>query len=626
MSNEVINPDQQFLDASGDPLGAGTLTFYVNLASTTLSTIYSDELLTIPQDNPYTLDAAGRTSANIKYIGKKRMVVKDFSGATVRTIDNVSTQISNLQTVTKVLGFESLEDLPGEVGQIVEVLQHTSGGLGGGRFDARAEAHRATDGGTNINSATSGVRWWRSEFDGTYVKAYWFGALYNGVTDDTTAHLNAILALSDNGGKLYLGAGRTIISQTLRDDYQDVLLQGKTITLIGCGATEDPNNSGITTIIKVLGNITGIRIDGDRSGGRDFTIEGDGGAYSTTNSLILSCASRAQWKNVVAQDGRSTGFWAQFGNTSSFEDIVCLRNKGWGFKEDGTGYINKAGASRPNDLNSCTFKDIDCRANGTGAAGLGGYYTGVDSTFANKHFGIGAEGNTGRGIYVNNNSCYWWGGYIENNTVIDLEFGPTADDQHVWGMFMNLGPASWTDSSINKTCYVDIYKNYTARQMTSALQVGLAGSGLNGYLEFKEGVTNYEISLEGTSTNEILEFTSAGAGTLTINPDAITLEAAVAPTLLNSWVNFGGSRTVAGYYKDKYGLVHLQGVIKDGATVNPTSLFVLPTGYRPAARQKFATVAAGAFGSVFIDADGNVYYDAGANTEFSLCGISFRTV
>lgn len=89
MSNEVINVDQVWRDATGNVLANGTLTFNINL-TTTLDTIFSDEALTIAQANPYTLDAAGRTLGDVKYTGLKRVISKDSSGATIRTIDNVA--------------------------------------------------------------------------------------------------------------------------------------------------------------------------------------------------------------------------------------------------------------------------------------------------------------------------------------------------------------------------------------------------------------------------------------------------------------------------------------------------------------------------------------------------------
>ena len=52
----------------------------------------------------------------------------------------------------------------------------------------------------------------------------------------------------------------------------------------------------------------------------------------------------------------------------------------------------------------------------------------------------------------------------------------------------------------------------------------------------------------------------------------------IAPTLLNSWENYGGGYNNAGYMKDALGFVHLKGLIKNG---NIATIFNLPSGYRP---------------------------------------------
>jgi hypothetical protein len=182
MSNEVINPDQQFLDANGDPLGAGTLTFYVNL-TTTLSTIYSDEALTIPQSNPYQLDASGRMLGDVKYTGKKRMVVKDVSGATIRTLDNVVTLPSGLAVISNVDTFLALATTPAELKQIINIRCHTSGTIGGGQFIAVSSSGLTPDGGTISVSATPGIYWKRIGYDELHVNM--FGVIGNVVRAST---------------------------------------------------------------------------------------------------------------------------------------------------------------------------------------------------------------------------------------------------------------------------------------------------------------------------------------------------------------------------------------------------------------------------------------------------------
>ena len=101
-------------------------------------------------------------------------------------------------------------------------------------------------------------------------------------------------------------------------------------------------------------------------------------------------------------------------------------------------------------------------------------------------------------------------------------------------------------------------------------------------------------------------------------------EAWIAPTLLNSWVNYGGGYANAGYWKDSHGVVHLRGLVKSGGTAS--TIFTLPAGYRPAANELFL-VASGTtptFAQIAIDTAGGVVFLNGSNGYVSLSGITFR--
>ncbi|KKK52619.1 hypothetical protein LCGC14_3103070, partial [marine sediment metagenome] len=52
----------------------------------------------------------------------------------------------------------------------------------------------------------------------------------------------------------------------------------------------------------------------------------------------------------------------------------------------------------------------------------------------------------------------------------------------------------------------------------------------------------------------------------------------IAPTLLNSWVNYAATYDTTGYMKDGFGFVHLKGLVKSGVA---GTIFTLPVGYRP---------------------------------------------
>lgn len=80
-------------DDSGNPLSAGTVTVY-DAGTTSLRTVYSDFALGSPVVNPYTLDSAGRA---VLYTNRRvKLLIKNSSGATVRTIDNVGTADSDV--------------------------------------------------------------------------------------------------------------------------------------------------------------------------------------------------------------------------------------------------------------------------------------------------------------------------------------------------------------------------------------------------------------------------------------------------------------------------------------------------------------------------------------------------
>lgn len=89
----------------------------------------------------------------------------------------------------------------------------------------------------------------------------------------------------------------------------------------------------------------------------------------------------------------------------------------------------------------------------------------------------------------------------------------------------------------------------------------------------------------------------------------------IAPTLLNSWVNYGAGTAPAGYCKDQFGILHIRGYIKSGA--NNTTAFVLPEGYRPSATDTYLILTSGVLGWLNILPDGSVKV-FGTMTQYAL--------
>ena len=97
------------------------------------------------------------------------------------------------------------------------------------------------------------------------------------------------------------------------------------------------------------------------------------------------------------------------------------------------------------------------------------------------------------------------------------------------------------------------------------------------------------------------------------------------PVFQGAWVKYDTSFDPPGFWKDPWGTVHLQGMLKSGAVGPASNIFVLPTGYRPAFRQLFSVHVTGVAGRVDVAPNGQVSYEsATATTYLSIDGLTFR--
>jgi hypothetical protein len=97
---------------------------------------------------------------------------------------------------------------------------------------------------------------------------------------------------------------------------------------------------------------------------------------------------------------------------------------------------------------------------------------------------------------------------------------------------------------------------------------------------------------------------------------------------------FGNSFQAVRFWKDRGGVVHLEGTAEQtfsGPGMRARAIFLLPAGYRPAARLRFAVrgfdptnADRGALTNVDIDAEGRVAARPGDGGVVPLDGISFR--
>ena len=154
----------------------------------------------------------------------------------------------------------------------------------------------------------------------------------------------------------------------------------------------------------------------------------------------------------------------------------------------------------------------------------------------------------------------------------------------------------------------------------AALFISLGGIALAGTV-----ISGSSIKLHSIPGNRLALHTIT-AGQMRIPPEEL-IGAAGEPPFGAGWKNAGGGFQSVGFYRDDEGVVHLRGVLALGG--HTTTIFTLPTGYRPAATEFFiagldnagiATVEVTASGDVdleFINAPDTPH-------EMTLSQISFR--
>jgi hypothetical protein len=116
------------------------------------------------------------------------------------------------------------------------------------------------------------------------------------------------------------------------------------------------------------------------------------------------------------------------------------------------------------------------------------------------------------------------------------------------------------------------------------------------------------------------------AGTLKSTPTIHKVNGPGEPQFQNGWTNYGFGGAPAVFFRDREGVVHLQGTIAGGTE---TRVFTIPRGYRPSAGQEFAalTVNSGpsrVINQLEVQSTGDVVLYDPVGVFASLSGITFR--
>lgn len=328
-----LSPVTHYIDDLAEPLVGGSMYFY-EPGTTNPKTTYSDEGLSVANTNPLVLNSRGALSVNVWLDGEYRVVLKDANGVEQWDRDPVQeTDVDEQVTAATLAALRALGSPNASVGYAV-VLGHTSqADGGGGLFVWNSGSSGTDDNGTIILPTGHGGagRWVRMNTE--VVNVRWFGAVGNGVADDT----EAIQAAVNASKSIHLPAGTyKITSRIIASDEKHIYGDSQQSTILKITVVD-------TALVFESINTYGVRI-------ANMTIEGIAG--STTGISFGSAVEESAHIHVEAVRllNHSIGIasWHAFAFVafdSYFEKVDCF-NCAIGIQVGGS----------QNTYNSCTFR------------------------------------------------------------------------------------------------------------------------------------------------------------------------------------------------------------------------------------------------------------------------------
>lgn len=330
------------LDTAGDPV-PGARRFIYEAQTDVLSPLFSDSNITFSQANPMVADTNGDFPRCYLTDGRYRIVTLDKNGVQLSLVDDVvvSSDVAAadkvFQTVEALLGQEELsyDETAGTITAVpADVVTVKIGGFSYTIADpAATDAHLTTAGGVKlyVNPGPYGL----------HVKA--FGAVGDGIADDTQACRSALAAAGDNGSVELDGTARYRLTDSLDTSGigvgKQIRMNGSVFILDGNSATIQLGQQGSGLFmdggeIRAQGTFTGAAItllpqarsaDAARS---CFLVNGNINCVTSTGTAVLG--------EVVQDDTRIVGLRVSNISVSGFEYGMRLRSAA----PSGVGFIN----------------------------------------------------------------------------------------------------------------------------------------------------------------------------------------------------------------------------------------------------------------------------------------------
>lgn len=135
------------------------------------------------------------------------------------------------------------------------------------------------------------------------------------------------------------------------------------------------------------------------------------------------------------------------------------------------------------------------------------------------------------------------------------------------------------------------------------------------------------VTATGSGSFDSGVLSTAGNINIAGTSNSFGIPARTTPTLSNGWVNVSGGDSTFGYWKDAFGVVHLDGFV-NAAGASSTTIFTLPTGFRPLLNMTYSGIdAAGTTDRLQVNSDGTIKAGNSFGGVGNVCldGITFRT-
>jgi hypothetical protein len=640
----------QFFDNAGNVLTGGKLYTYA-AGTTTPQTTYTTSSGNIAWSNPIILDAAGRVPSGgeiwltdgLSY----KFVLKDSNDVLIATYDNVTginsnfvnftneqeiqtatagQTVFNLTTTTYSPGTNSLSVFVDGVNQygpgaqyayletdsdtvtfvnglhVGALVKFTTSQLNSsGAIDAQQVSYIPPFTGsvaTNVEAKLA-----------QYVSVKDFGAVGNGITDDTLAIQAAINYLSPLGGTLYFPRGAYIVSDANADNA--CLVITAPIQILGDGAFY----TSIQPAAGVAGTVNTILVNPDT--GYDQTLM----SFSKISLGNLSNGTRAGNHGIYCLTLNASQ------NLPKFTVQECAIQQGGGFA---IYHLNDPVDNVNGGMYACYINNNTLKG-GIKFENSGDSLVVSNNTMTGTGTGVDAALITGASLLsiLDNN-------ITTTNSAIIIRSGMRVNILR--NNIEHLAPGSNSNSVIDILStggtYVagviqqNLVSAFGATDATKLISINEARGTLiqdNTFLAGVAGITAINISSTCNDLRIGANTYNAAVATKVNDAGNGTMGVVKTPALLNSWIA-NASDQAPTYYKDLSGTVIINGVIKNGTTTFGTTLFQLPIGFRPTGTINYSQFAinGGLNVPAYIGVDnaGMVFFGQGGNTFLTTC-VSF---